>query len=159
MDGSYVLLRLCIKHYATVALLVASPLQLVPEHVSALDEKRPDDAHTSQERYTPEVRYNPLVIDSLTFSSFHLTNSKRQNLQRVSVVPAIYSPLYATLLARYAAASPFSVSFGSLATLPITTAAAKSPRFSNPFCCAPSARTMVALVALSIDWSDSVSRV
>lgn len=63
MDGSYVLLRLCIKHYATVALLVASPLQLVPEHVSALDEKRPDDAHTSQERYTPEVRYNPLVID------------------------------------------------------------------------------------------------
>jgi hypothetical protein len=67
--------------------------------------------------------------------------------------------LYAILLAKYAALNVFSVSFGSFATLPITTAAAKSPRFSKPFCCAPSARTIFALVALSMLWSPSVSRV
>ena len=41
----------------------------------------------------------------------------------------------------------FSVALSSFAMLPAITAAAKRPMFSKPFCWAPSARTMRALVA------------
>ena len=82
-----------------------------------------------------------------------------EDSHHISVVPPIYSALYAILLTKYHTLNKFNVSFGNFATFPITTAAAKSPRFSNPFCCAPSARTIFALVAWSMLWSPSVSRV
>ena len=65
--------------------------------------------------------------------------------------PPIYMTLYAALLPRYPKLSAFNHQLSTLATFAATTAAANSPIFSKPFCCAASARVIVALVSESRD--------
>ena len=54
--------------------------------------------------------------------------------------------MYNTLLNTYPALNPFRVREDKPARLPATTAAAKKPRFSKPFCCAPLRRVKRSFV-------------